>query len=56
MRITGTKNFGEEVVFDRKIEVRVGATAGDALEQAAKIEMAGSYIETIEGIKGDQTE
>ncbi|KFD41931.1 hypothetical protein HY02_10235 [Peptococcaceae bacterium SCADC1_2_3] len=56
VRIIGTKNFGEEIVFDRKIEVRVGATAGEALEQAAKIEMAGSYIETIEGIKGDQTE
>ncbi|GAB6273288.1 MAG: hypothetical protein STSR0004_01510 [Peptococcaceae bacterium] len=56
VHITGTKNFGEEVVFDRKIEVRVGATAGEALEQAVKIEMAGSYIETIEGIKGNQTE
>lgn len=56
VRLTGTKNFGEEAVFDRKIEVRVGATAGEALEQAVEIEMAGSYIETIEGIKGDQAE
>jgi hypothetical protein len=56
VHIIGTKNFGEETVFDRKIKVRVGATAGEALDQAAKIEMAGSYIETIKGIKGDQTE
>jgi hypothetical protein len=56
IRIIGTKNFGEEIVFDRRVEVRVGATAGEALEQAAKIEMDGSYIEAIEGIKGNQTE
>jgi len=56
VRVVGTKNFGEQVVFDKEVEVRVGATAGEALEQAVEIDMSGSFIETIAGIKGDQTE
>lgn len=52
VRVVGTKNFGEQVVFDKKVEVRVDATAGEALEQAVEIDMAGSFIETIAGIKG----
>jgi hypothetical protein len=56
VRVVGTKNFGEQVVFDKEVEVRVGATAGEALEQAVEIGMSGSFIETIEGIKGNQTE
>jgi len=56
VRVVGTKNFGEELVFDKQVEVRVGAAAGEALEQAVEIEMAGSFIETIAGIKGDQSQ
>jgi len=56
VRVVGTKNFGEELVFDKQVEVRVGATAGEALEQAVEIDMSGSFIETIAGIKGGQTE
>lgn len=56
VRVVGTKNFGEQIVFDKEVEVRVGATAGEALEQAVEIDMSGSFIETIAGIKGNQTE
>lgn len=56
VRVIGTKNFEEEVVFDQEVGVRVGAAAGEALEQAVKIELASSYVETIEGIEGGQTQ
>jgi hypothetical protein len=54
VRVTGTKNFGNEVVFDKEVETRVNSTAGDALGQAAEIEMSGDYVETVAGIKGNQ--
>ena len=56
VRVIGTKNFGGQVIFDQEVEVRVGATAGEALEKAVEIDLAGSYVETIAGIKGDQTQ
>jgi hypothetical protein len=43
-------------VFEKEVEIRSGTTAGDALAQVAEIGMSGSYIETINGIKGDQRE
>jgi hypothetical protein len=56
VKIVGTRNFGEEVLFEKEAEVRQGATAGEALEQVAEIEMSGSYIETVNGLRGDQKE
>lgn len=56
VKIVGTRNFGEEVLFVKEAEVRSGVTAGEALEQVAEIEMSGSYIETINGLQGDQKE
>lgn len=56
VRVIGTKNFGEEPVFDQTVVVKEGTSAGEALEKAVAIEMSGSYIETIAGIKGSQKE
>lgn len=56
VRVIGTKNFGEELVFDQTVVVKEGTSAGEALEKAAAIEMSGNYIETIAGLKGNQKE
>lgn len=54
VHVTGAKNFGSEVVFDKVVSTGVNSTAGDALEQAAQIDLSGDYIESIAGIKGNQ--
>jgi len=54
VQISGAKNFGAETLFDQEIAVSAGATAGDALGKVADLDMSGDYIETIDGIRGDQ--
>lgn len=52
--IVATKDFGGKLIFDRAAEIEAGDSAQEALRRVAEVGMAGSYIEGIEGIYGDQ--
>jgi hypothetical protein len=52
--IVATRDFGWELIFDRAAEIEGGDSAQEALREVAEVGMAGSYIEGIEGIYGNQ--
>ena len=54
VRIVATRDFGGELIFDRVAEIEGGDSAQEALRGVAEVGMAGSYIEGIEGIYGNQ--
>ena len=51
--IVATRDFGGELIFSRAAEIEGGDSAQEALAGVAKVGMAGSYIEGIEGIYGN---
>jgi hypothetical protein len=54
VEIIATRDYGKELIFERTAEIKGGLSAQDALNTVAETGMAGSYIEGIEGIYGDQ--
>ncbi|MEM2538494.1 MAG: DUF4430 domain-containing protein, partial [Candidatus Methanomethylicia archaeon] len=48
-----TKNFGKEVIIEKKVTVTLGASALDALKMVANVETAygGGFVISINGIK-----
>ncbi len=51
--IVVTKNFGKEILIEKRINVRLGSSALDALKIVAKVETAygGGFVTSINGVK-----
>ncbi len=54
VQVTGAKYFGSQVLFDRQVTTGSGATAADALGEAADVDLSGDYVASVDGISGDQ--
>jgi hypothetical protein len=52
--VVATRDFGNKLIFGRVAEIEGGDSAQEALREVAKVGMAGSYIEGIEGIYDNQ--
>ena len=53
VRVAATQNFGQELMFDKEIELEDDACAMDALKKVAEIETAynGGFINAINGVR-----
>ena len=52
VRVVATRNFGQELVFDRLVEITEGTPAMEALKQVAQVETSygGGFVSSINGI------
>ncbi len=57
VRVVVTHNFGQELIFDKTVEVEAGICALDALKQVADVETAygGGFINAINGVRSGYT-
>jgi len=54
--VTATKNFGNEMIFQRKVVIERRLTAQDVLAEVTDIQMDGSYVVEFVGLRGDDKE
>ncbi len=55
VRVIATQNFGQELIFDKSVQIDAGTTAMDALKKVAQVETGygGGFVSSINGISSE---
>lgn len=56
VRVSATRDFGKEVLFDRESVIDRRLNAQDVLSLVTEIQMDGSYVAEFEGLRGNEEE